>query len=372
MQLVKTSYDQNDVIVLLKDLTSVMQPMSVDDRERLIQSGAHYSSMLPKEELPTAEYLELYKTAVTRHSQQIAQMIAALAGSITKSTSKNHHPVIVSLARAGIPIGILLKRFISRYLNCTCSHYAISIVRGKGIDNNAMEYIYSKEIDTGNATPADIFFVDGWTGKGAIHDQLVDAVNLLIAKDVKWYGLHSDLYVLADPANITSHCGTHSDLLLPTACLNSIVSGLISRSILNEYVDVNAGDFHGAVYFSEFESKDMSNAFINDVSSQFAVLSDIVEAKSHLGEAGISVVRRICDSYDISDYFKVKPGIGETTRVLLRRIPWAVLLSDKAEESDPDLQHIFALCKSKGVKILPYDLGSYKVCGIIKELNSDV
>lgn len=368
MKLVKTSYDSNDVEILLNDLTGVMVPLSTEEREKRIQSGLHYSSMLPLEKLPSKEYLDLYFGAVEHHKHEIAQMIANLAAMLS---AKSPRPIIVSLARAGIPVGVLLKRYLAEFLDCECPHYAISIIRDKGIDVNAMEYIYEREISTGKSTTDDIFFVDGWTGKGAIKTQLSEAVESLIQADKKWLGLRDDLYVLADPANITPFCGTHKDFLLPTACLNSIVSGLISRSILSEHVNVSNRDFHGAVYFADFEPQDLSRSFVDEISECFAPVSDEQSVSEELSESGMSVVKRICGHYDIKDYLKVKPGIGETTRVLLRRVPWAVLIDEHADRNDFDLQHIFALCKEKKVRVIPYNLGSYKACGIIKELGAD-
>lgn len=365
MKLVKSTYSMNDVEILLKDLTEVMIPLPAEERERRIQNGVHYSSMLPMEKLPSKEYLDLYFGAVEHHKRKIAQMTAKLAAMIVKSSEK---PVIVSLARAGIPVGVLLKRYISQFMDCECPHYAISIIRDKGIDVNAMEYIYEREISMGKSAVEDIFFVDGWTGKGAIKTQLSEAVGSLISADKKWSGLRDDLYVLADPANITPFCGTHKDFLLPTACLNSIVSGLISRSILNEYINIAKGDFHGAVYFADFEMRDLSRGFVDRISECFAPLSGGICESGELSESGMSVVERICDSFSIKDYLKVKPGIGETTRVLLRRVPWAVLIDERADRNDFDLRHIFTLCKEKSVRVIPYNLGSYKACGIIKEL----
>lgn len=364
MKLVKTSYDSNDVTILLKDLTGVMVPLPTEEREKRIQSGSHYSSMLPLEKPPSTEYLDLYFGAVEQHKHEIAQMTANLAAMISKSP----RPIIVSLARAGIPVGVLLKRYLAAFFDCECPHYAISIIRDKGIDINAMEYIYEREISAGKSTTADIFFVDGWTGKGAIKTQLNRAVEALIRTDKKWLGLRDDLYVLADPANITPFCGTHEDFLLPTACLNSIVSGLISRSILNEHINVSNGDFHGAVYFADFEAQDLSRSFVDEISECFAPVSDESRVPGELSESGMSVVKRICEHFEIKDYLKVKPGIGETTRVLLRRVPWAVLIDERADRSDFDLRHIFALCEEKRVRVIPYGLGSYKACGIIKEL----
>lgn len=98
-------------------------------------------------------------------------------------------------------------------------HYSISIIRGRGIDNNAMKYLLSRY------EPGQLLFVDGWIGKGAILNEL--------KKDLAQYeGVSSDIAVIADPANVTELCGTHDDILIPSSCLNSTVSGLISRTFL--------------------------------------------------------------------------------------------------------------------------------------------
>ena len=189
----------------------------------------------------------------------------------------------------------------------------------------------------------------------------------------KWQYLHNHLYVLADPANITPYCGTHEDYLLPSACLNSTVSGLTSRTILNKYINIEAGDFHGATYFKKFESIDKSNEFIDTISNEFEKLGVISRKLNRLedGWNGMSIVLDLCNLFQIEDYKKVKPGIGETTRVLLRRVPWKVFINKDISIDDPDIQHILVLCKEKNIPTMRWDLGNYKVCGVIKELNAD-
>lgn len=371
--LVKTSYSKNDVIVLLKDLSTVMKEMSTDERERAIQSGVHYSEMLPEEKAPSSEYEALYEKALNDKKYDIALGIARVAEIMWSKRELNQAPIIVSLARAGVPVGILIKRYIKQKYAVDCPHYAISIIRDKGIDINAMEYIYNKHIKGTQNCVENIFFVDGWTGKGAIKTQLEEAVSKMQIEDPKWHHLSSNLYVLADPANITPYCGTHEDYLLPSACLNSTVSGLTSRTILNKYIDVEAGDFHGATYFEKFENIDKSNEFIDVVSSEFTNIDTVDCTLNNIEEGwnGMSIVNDICNLMNIPDYKKVKPGIGETTRVLLRRVPWKVLINKDISDTDPDIQHILILCKEKNIKLMRWDLGHYKVCGIIKELSAD-
>lgn len=374
---VKTSYKHEDVAVLLKDLSDCMKGLPTEEREKLIQSGVHYSEMLPEEKAPSEEYEALYEKALTDKKHEIALGIQRIAELMQNRAIGNDmgYPVIISLARAGIPVGILIKRYIKQVYNIECHHYAISIIRDKGIDENAMEYIYDREVVGNGVDVKNFFFVDGWTGKGAIKNQLTEAVAELKKKDDKWKNLKDDLWVLADPANITPYCGTHEDYLLPSACLNSTVSGLTSRTILNNHIDVEAGDFHGAVYFKQFENIDKSNEFIDTISNEFKSMRACLPSKNGLpleeGWDGMSITLDICKLFDIPDYKKVKPGIGETTRVLLRRVPWKVLINKDISEDDPDIQHILLLCREKKIPTMRWDLGHYKVCGIIKELSAD-
>ena len=49
---------------------------------------------------------------------------------------------------------------------------------------------------------------------------------------------------------VTELCGTHEDILIPSSCLNSTVSGLVSRTFLREDI-IGEKDFHGAVFYEE-------------------------------------------------------------------------------------------------------------------------
>ena len=368
--LVKTSYKKEDVIILLKDLTDKMTELPAEIREKEIQSGKHYSTMLPMEKEPDKEYMDLYYRSLNKNGEKIAEHIARLSELIMKQYNKKAgFPVIISLARAGIPVGILIKRYIKIKYGIDVMHYAISIIRDVGIDNNAMDYIYDREISYGNNSVSNFFFVDGWTGKGVIKIQLEDAVKEL-KKDEKWNGLMDDLYVISDPSNVTDFCGTHEDYLISSSCLNSTVSGLVSRSILNDMVDTKNGDFHGGVYFEKFENIDESNNFINYISHYFEKINiaDVHPLVKDEEKRGATLALYLCQKYDISDYKKVKPGIGETTRVLLRRVPWKIFINRTVCKKDiEDLEHIIYMCNKKRIPIEREELGDYKVCGVIKE-----
>lgn len=345
----RSSYNEADVKLLLKDITGLVEPKSTEEREKLIQSGRHYSEMLPIEYVPTEKYMQVYREALEKYSKATAQAVGSLSDKIIDIKGKD--VVLVSLARAGIPIGILVKRYIKMKYKIDIPHYSISIIRGRGIDDNAMKYLLDRYL------PSQILFVDGWIGKGAILNEL--------KKDIAVYdGVSADIAVIADPANVTELCGTHEDILIPSSCLNSTVSGLVSRTFLRDDI-IGPDDFHGAVYYGELKNSDLSYEFIHAIEEKFSVnnTSSLYQVQG----LGIDEVRSIADKFNVNDINLIKPGIGETTRVLLRRVPWKVLIDYKYKDNQ-ELSHIVRLAEEKKVPIEYYSLKHYKCCGIIKKL----
>ena len=324
----RSSYSEEDVILLLKDITGLVSPQSTEEREKLIQSGKHYSEMLPIEYVPTEKYMKVYYEALESYSKTVAEAVGKLSDKIIEN--KGREVVLVSLARAGIPIGILVKRYIRYKYSIDVPHYSISIIRGRGIDDNAMKFLLGKY------RPEQLLFVDGWIGKGAILNEL--------KKDIEAYkGVSSDIAVIADPANVTELCGTHEDILIPSSCLN----------------------FHGAVYYGELADSDLSYDFINAIEKEFSMENNddgiVIEGQ------GIDEVREIGKVFGVDDINLIKPGIGEATRVLLRRVPWKVLI-DQRYKGDPQLGHLVRLAEEKNVPVEYYPLTHYKCCGIIKKI----
>lgn len=345
----RSSYKEDDVILLLKDITGLVKPQPTKEREQLIQSGRHYSEMLPEEYVPTREYMEAYEEALRVYAKATAQAVGKLADKIIKVRGRD--VVLVSLARAGIPVGILVKRYIKFKYHADVRHYSISIIRGRGIDGNAMKYLLE------NNSPEKLLFIDGWIGKGAILNEL--------RKDVAAYeGVSSEIAVLADPAGVTELCGTHEDILIPSSCLNCTVSGLISRTFLRDDI-IREGDYHGAAFYEELRESDLSYEFIEAIEKEFTLFSDVRDVWAE--GSGIDEVREIAEKFGIMDINFIKPGIGEATRVLLRRVPWKVLI-DEGHKGKRELRHLVRLAQEKHVPIEYYPLRHYKCCGIIKKL----
>ena len=62
--LVTSSYSLDDVTILLQDLKGKVPVLDTKEREKLNQSGVHYSEMLPIEYVPSDEYLKVYKKCI--------------------------------------------------------------------------------------------------------------------------------------------------------------------------------------------------------------------------------------------------------------------------------------------------------------------
>ena len=346
----KSSYSIDDVIILLKDITGLVEPLDNETREKNIQSGIHYSEMLPKESLPSEEYRSTFLLALDRYAVPTARAVKVLGDKII--SSKGSGVVLVSLARAGTPIGILLKRYIKSAYKLDVPHYTISIIRGKGIDSNAMNYILSRH------SPEQIQFVDGWTGKGAIQNQLKEAMK-------EYRNIDDRIAVLSDPAYVSGICGTHNDFLIPSSCLNSTVSGLISRTFYRPDI-IKKDDFHGAMYYGEFKNEDFTELFLSKIQSEFDTPFSFAENENDHGSPQTEV-SSIAKKYNIHDINLIKPGLGETTRVLLRRIPWKILVHSLNDYEH--LGHIYQLAKEKRADLEVYPFKYYRACGLIKELS---
>jgi hypothetical protein len=346
-----------DVTILLKDITGTMRPIPTEERERMIQKGVHYSEMLPLEYRPTDEYMDEYKRALFDFSEKTAQAVAAVGDRIYEKKGKS--VVLVSLARSGTPVGVLLKRYMLSKYGAKVPHYTISIIRGRGIDGNAMKAILARH-------PAEnLQFVDGWIGKGTIAGELEKSLS-----GAAFAGVDKCLAVLSDPAGLTSMYGSRDDFLVPSSCHNSTICGLMSRTVLNENV-VGPDDFHGVVYYGDLANEDRTYQFIHTVESKFehAQGRSISEGDPPNAQ-GLEEARKIADDFGVSDINLLKPGIGETTRVLLRRMPGVILMK---KDADPKaVSHILRLAKDKNACVKEYPLKRYAACGIIKKLVADV
>jgi hypothetical protein len=354
------SYATDEVTWLLTDLSGVALEAPTEEREEAIQAGgAHYAESLPVEYQPSEAYQALFHDALDHSAARLAHAVGVVTEMVLDA--RGGDPVLVSLARAGTPVGILMRRWAARRHGHAPAHYAVSIVRGRGIDPVALRYLAAHH------DPARVMFVDGWTGKGAIARELAAALHAHATDSGVRFP--ADLAVLADPGHCVELFGTREDYLIPSACLNSTVSGLVSRTVLNRAL-TGPDDFHGAKFYAELAGSDVSGDFLDAVTARFGDVADAVDADwpvlaasdRQLTWEGWRAVERISADYGIGDVNLVKPGVGETTRVLLRRVPWRVLVRAGAEA---DVAHVRLLAEQRGVPVETVDDLPYSCVGLI-------
>lgn len=270
-----------------------------------------------------------------------------------------------------------MRRWAGHAHGLDVPHYTMSIVRGLGIDRNALRWLLTRH------RPEQLMFVDGWTGKGAITRELAAAVAEFAPDGFAGAGLQSsggrlspELAVLADPGRCVRVFGTRDDFLIPSACLNSTVSGLASRTVFNREL-IGPHDFHGAKFYRELAGRDVSNEFVDAVAACFPDIRP--ETPPPLAEpswAGWAAVEKIAADHGLgpvrSAVNLVKPGVGETTRVLLRRVPWKVLARPELLETDDagrllrgELAHVLLLAEQRGVPVEPVGGLPYSCVGLI-------
>ncbi|MDQ7046943.1 MAG: RNA-binding protein [Sulfurovum sp.] len=73
--------------------------------------------------------------------------------------------------------------------------------------------------------------------------------------------------------------------------------------------------------------------------------------------------------WGITDINHIKPGIGESTRVLLRRVPYLLIIQDLDSK---ETEHLILLAKEKETKVIEDKYLPYKALAIIKNVREKV
>jgi len=333
------SYHPNDCDFLLQEAN--IKPISTENKEIFLQqSNIHYSKMISNEAPMQLDYLKIFYKLVDFYCIRLASQLKLLAKKIYKS--KGSHITVVSLARAGTPIGVLVTRALKTYHTTDVKHYSISIIRDRGIDVSAIQHI-SK---SGRSSKS-IIFVDGWTAKGTINLELKKAV-------LNWnsnsnYKIGSELCVISDLSGNAEFIATIDDYAIPSSILNSTISGLISRTLMLDEVS----GFHQCLYYKHLISHDLSNWFITKISSSFDSAPCANDKITHKWQQSRQIevanfIKKIMYRFGVSDINKIKPGVAEATRVMLRRVPRILIVRDIKSF---DVAHLMFLAHNKKILI---------------------
>lgn len=351
------SYLPEDIHFLLKPVAIEMT--SVEQKELLIQSGTkHYSEMLSQEPEPTRWHLDLFSRALDKGAIRLAREVVMLAKALSDRFD-NTPIILVSLVRAGVPLGVMLHQTL-REMGKQSYHYGVSIIRDRGIDSTAMDWIENRHGTEG------VVFVDGWTGKGAISGELRRSLA-----SRSGYPVNPRLVVLADPCGVSWLTASHDDWLIPFGIMGSPVSGLISRSVWS------SEGLHGCVQCEHLRQFDCSRSFVDSVAGcRDSLEKQTIPASQRTSEShntklkslSEQVIGNLATQYNISNINRIKPGIAEATRAVLRRLPEHVLVRSV---DDPDVELLVCLAREKNITITEVgdNLGQYRAITIIKKVH---
>ncbi len=356
LQTVQTSYAPSDIRLLIG--AAPAPTVSLSQKEARIAAGESYGHFLTPEAVPTDLQADTYHSALARSGPAIASALLGLAAQL-ETQAKGEPITLVSLARAGFPVGIVLHRLLRRR-GLDSAHFGVSIVRGVGLDLRALQQVLSERPAAG------VVFIDGWTGKGSILDTLRTSLT--------GHVFQPTFAALYDPAGVADLAGSHDDLLLPHAALNATVSGLLSRSFLvsdNHAAPLHAAHLHAAQYLAHLQAHDVSTGYVDALGALCADAAPL-PAPSARPHNPAALALDIAHRYGCTDPHRAKPGIGEATRVFLRRRPAALVI----RASTPDTLHLETLARAGGIPIyseaaLPYAAMSL-IAASLDTANTDI
>ncbi|OLV17871.1 cysteine protease StiP domain-containing protein [Deinococcus marmoris] len=334
------TFDPADVTVHLRPATPRL--VGVAEKEALLRQGVSYGTLLTPETRPSAVQMAAYHDALTRNGPRMAELIASLTAHLLAHVPQ---PVLVSLARAGTPVGAAMTRF-ARRRGQKLPHHTLSIIRGSGIDREALRRVQ------GAHPGGTLVFVDGWTGKGSIWGTLVDS----LPGDVPPL-----LAVLSDPAGVASFAATHDDLLLPHAALNATISGLLSRTFVDAESQIEQ-KLHGVRTEDHLRPDDVTGEYLAALDA-FDTGIDLPLSPGPRPVRPYDAVLALAAGLGVHDPHLVKPGVGEATRVFLRRQPAGLLLRDARH---PDTHHLSELARAAGIPMTVHPELPYLAAALIR------
>jgi hypothetical protein len=317
--------------------------------------------MISEEKAPSSTYKAIFAKAMDAGARRFGNDIARLALALDQEI--DGAITLASLVRAGAPVGVLLNRAL-KALGRDVQHYGISIIRDKGLDDKAMQHIIA------NRPLEGLVFVDGWTGKGAISTQLEESFKAYSQEPAR-------LVVLADPCGRAWLASSGEDWLIPSGILGSTVSGLISRTILNDSIIQNGG-FHGCKTWNHLADHDVTRSFVDEVwtyaaealacstGENFAEWSD--SDRTYHWEKSKQAVEFVAKTHNVDNRNRIKPGIAEATRAILRRMPSMVYISSL---DDPDLAAMIHLLNEKNIpfEVRPEAIAPYRAITLIEKVS---
>lgn len=342
--MISHSYHPHQVTCLFSPFSGEL--LSVQEKEACLQNGGYYGDILSKEERPDPQYIEIFDRLSATLSHKLAQPVLQLVEHFHTTRPSDRPIVLVSLARAGTPIGVVVTELLRARFNREVHHYSVSVLHKYGLDAHAMNHILSKH------AAEDVVFLDGWVSQGRI--------TRAVEESAPQWGVSPVLYCVSDPSGFQDAVATREDVLLPSAVLNANVSGLLSRTVYNP------DGFHFSETYNDFDDIDRTQAFIDEMlracENQTEITTRVVTPSHQQRAIARAQIEGFCAQHGTDDA-NIKVGVGEVSRSLLRRIPTLVVVDPSAVD---EAQHLFWLAKQRNIQICVQELnGPFRAFSIL-------
>lgn len=344
---------------LPSDVQLLFTPTCIDgsDPEALAAVPAKLAEYQPSE-----AYLKFFYNAFAQNRRRLAQDTLSLARQLVLKTRGGRPKVLVSLARAGIPVGVLLKRTLQEHLKVDIEHYSVSLLREEGLDEQALLHILQQN----DALGRDITFVDGWTATGTVARALWQGISQFNRRHKTQ--ISPDLHVIADLAGIATIAATTDDYLMPSALLNATISGLVSRPWHDEITE----QFFSCYYFQHRQAEDLSQWYVDQLMAEIQQLErtpPCIEPDVRIRQQETSqfFIEEIIETYQLQSIDQFKPGLGESTRLLLQGAakPDRLLVRNRRSS---DVEGLLLLANEQGVTVTEMVAMPYKAALIMQPL----
>ena len=122
-------------------------------------------------------------------------------------------------------------------------------------------------------------------------------------------------------------------------------------------------------YYKEYLKSDLSLWFVDNIMKIIEDLEidkkPLLSKNNALNSKMNDFLKHLQNEWNIKDINHIKPGIGESTRVLLRRVPYAIILQDL---NSIEIEHLLLLAKEKDVRVVEDKTLPYKGLAVIKDV----
>ena len=350
-ELIKGTYPDDDCVFLLQNVEHIVNPVTHKEKKVLMSAGTKSYEMIPFEYKMDTLSESLFLRITFETKERIAAYVGVLAESVY--FAKGERLVLVSLARGGVPVGVLCKRYLKEYYHIDVPHYVISLIRNEGIDIAALNYILDRHPN------CQLQFIDGWTGSGYISSQLKKYVTRY--NEQYKQNIDCSLGVLIDSSKICPYFGTREDAIFSGCCLNATVCGMISSIYYNKAF-MTENEFHGAIQWDESIGVDYSAYLADAISSSFSKQEGCIMPIQE--NYALQCIDLVAMKFNVKNCKNIKFGIGESTRAIIRYNLRCLLIKNI---HNPDLQFLIELANTKNIEIIHYDKTDYECIALINE-----